>query len=111
MNHIRYDCKKKCKNFYCAFCEGGLFACVVCGGFEGTLTTDCPGIRQCDALLELVYMGKIDYHQGRGWIKPDGTGTSMGDADVYGDQTKEGSCPVCRAGKPDCFCNEEGDIS
>jgi hypothetical protein len=31
---------------------------------------------------EDVYAGKIDYRDGRGWVKPDGTGKSMGDDDI-----------------------------
>jgi len=30
--------------------------------------------QQCD-----VYEGRIDFREGRGWVKPDGTGKSMGD--------------------------------
>ena len=66
----------------CQFCDGGLFACTICGGFEGTLTTDCFNEKVDDEKLEEVYAGKLDYRENRGWIKPDGTGTSMGDTDI-----------------------------
>lgn len=78
--HVHYDCK--CNAPYCQFCDGGLFACTVCGGFEGTLTTYCPGEKVDDERLNEVYAGRLDYRDGRGWVKPDGTGTSMGDTDV-----------------------------
>ena len=29
-----------------------------------------------------VYAGKLDFRKGRGWVTPDGTGTSMGDMDI-----------------------------
>lgn len=77
MTHTEYKCK--CNNSYCQFCEGGLFACTVCNGAEGTLTTDCPGGNVCEETLDKVYKGELDYREGRGWVKPDGTGNSMGD--------------------------------
>lgn len=53
--HTQFICK--CNRTYCQFCEGGLYACTVCGGFEGTLTTDC-----CGRMLTKDEEDKI-YHQ------------------------------------------------
>jgi hypothetical protein len=66
------------------FCDGGLFSCTVCDGFEGTLPTDCPGTRMTQEQSDATYDGNLDYREGRGWIKPDGTGTSMGDSAIRG---------------------------
>lgn len=50
------------------FCDGGLFSCTVCNGFEGTLTTECCGHKLHQAVLDAIYAGKIDYKNGK-WIK------------------------------------------
>jgi hypothetical protein len=80
MEHVKY--KHSCNSPFCQFCDGGLFACVVCGGFEGSLPTDCPGEKMGEAREEEVYAGAIDFREGKGWVAPDGTGSSMGDMDV-----------------------------
>jgi hypothetical protein len=76
--HVQYICKCT-DNPYCMFCEGGLYACTVCGGFEGSLPTDCPGYWMGEDLADAVYAGVVDYRAGRSWTLPDGTGKSMGD--------------------------------
>jgi hypothetical protein len=43
------------------------FYCGVCGGFEGTLTKECPGYKVHDLDLDLVYKATLDYQEGR-WI-------------------------------------------
>ena len=48
--------------------DGGLGVCKVCGGMEGSLTTDCPGERIPYEKDQEVYAGKIDYREGRGWV-------------------------------------------
>ena len=80
MKHVRYVCQ--CRKQYCQFCDGGLFSCTVCGGFEGSLPTDCPGVRMTEQQEQNIYAGQLDYREGRGWVTPDGTGNSMGDVDV-----------------------------
>jgi hypothetical protein len=80
--HIEYICKGGHDYLGCQFCDGGLFSCTVCGGFEGSLPTDCPGARMNEVQQDDVYAGRIDYRDGRGWVKPDGTGHSMGDTDI-----------------------------
>jgi hypothetical protein len=61
------------------FCDGGLFACTVCGGTEGSLPTDCPLVHMTQQQQDDVYKGTTDYRDGRGWVAPDGTGKSIGD--------------------------------
>jgi hypothetical protein len=84
--HIRYECSGGHDYLGCQFCDGGLFACTVCGGFEGSLPTDCPGFKMTEEQEHRVYRGLLDYRDGREWGCPDGTGKSMGDVDV---QVKE----------------------
>jgi len=48
--------------------EGGLAVCKVCGGGEGSLTTDCPGEKIPYEKDQRVYAGKIDYREGQGWV-------------------------------------------
>jgi hypothetical protein len=78
--HKFYECR--CHKQYCQFCDGGLASCTVCGGYEGSLTTSCPGERVVREKLDEVYSGKIDYRETLGWVVPDGTGISMGDYNI-----------------------------
>jgi hypothetical protein len=86
--HIRYECTKDHEyeygysDGYCMFCDGGLFSCVVCGGTEGSLPTNCPGFEMTDEQDQQVYNGKIDWRNERGWCLPDGVGNSMGDVNI-----------------------------
>lgn len=48
--------------------EGGLAVCKVCGGGEGSLTTDCPGEKIPYDKDQAVYAGKTDYREGQGWV-------------------------------------------
>jgi len=52
---------------HCPICDGGLCHCVVCGGAEGTLTTECPGVRVSEAMHDSVYAGRLDFRDGQ-WI-------------------------------------------
>jgi hypothetical protein len=54
------DCSGRC--FLCQ-----CFACKVCGGVEGSLTTECPGERCSGIVLDRVYHGQTDYVNGM-WI-------------------------------------------
>jgi len=60
------DCDKFDTN--CPICDGGLVFCKVCGGFEGGLTTDCPGQNIPMDTNDAVYAGKLDYREGKGWV-------------------------------------------
>lgn len=68
--HVRYNCPPggaACAEGRCPFCEGGLFLCVVCGGAEGDMPTDCPGHRMHDAERAAVMNGHLDFRGGR-WV-------------------------------------------
>lgn len=73
MKHTYYKCDGKhyeddYYQTYCQFCDGGLATCTVCGGAEGTLTTDCVGTPVPEeVLVNLVWQGPWDYVDGK-WI-------------------------------------------
>lgn len=66
-DHVQYICPPDCSNPHCQFCMGGLFACKVCGSFEGATTNDCPGVQLTMEQAEAVYAGEIDFRDGH-WI-------------------------------------------
>ena len=67
--HIWYKCD--CYEVGCQFCDGGLGACTVCGGFEGTLTTECPGVRITPEQEDRIYkIGNLDFRDGEWVNKP-----------------------------------------
>jgi len=80
MDHVRAECKGNCDPYGCNLCN--LFICVICNGAEGSLPTDCPGVKMMEEQEQQIYAGKLDYRVDKGWIKPDGTGQSMGDMDI-----------------------------
>lgn len=65
--HKWYVCDGKHDDRGCQFCDGGLGSCTVCGGFEGSLTTICPGVALTAEQLEAVYANKIDFGRGFAW--------------------------------------------
>jgi len=82
MKHTRatHHPKLDCGPYGCNICN--LFLCTVCVGAEGSLPTDCPGVRMTQEQEQNVYAGQLDYRDGKGWCTPDGEGDSMGDIDV-----------------------------
>lgn len=52
----------------CMYCDGGLWACTVCGGVEGSMPTHCPGDRMDDDTLDAVNDELLDYRDGQ-WIE------------------------------------------
>ena len=50
----------------------GCAACRVCHGFEGTLTTDCPGVPMTATQDQKVYRGEIDFKGGQWVNQPSG---------------------------------------
>lgn len=46
------------------FCNGGLSACVTCGGGEASLPTHCPGVRMGTLKESMVQAGNADYCDG-----------------------------------------------
>lgn len=67
MRHTWYACSETCNG--CMFCDGGLSACTVCGGFEGTLTEHCAGNKLPEFTLDKVYAGELDFVNGA-WVRP-----------------------------------------
>lgn len=64
--HSYFECK--CGKPYCRFCDGGLGYCTVCNGFEGTLTTHCPGRKLTEEEEIMIYnLGILDFRNGR-WV-------------------------------------------
>jgi hypothetical protein len=62
--HTEYKCKQPCQKSGCMFCDGGLFACRVCGLTEGCLTTHCPGYQCFKEMNQDIYEGRIDFRDG-----------------------------------------------
>ena len=53
------------KHCSCEHCS--LAVCSVCGGAEGTLTTDCPGVKIDSDRQQEVLETNLDYTDDRGW--------------------------------------------
>lgn len=53
----------------CVLCA--LSNCVVCGGAEAAMPTDCPGSRICHDDLERIMAGTLDFRDGQ-WVAPSG---------------------------------------
>jgi hypothetical protein len=64
MEHV-YLKHVACEEAMCAICDGGLALCTVCGGAEGSLTTECPGRKVTSAEDEAVYACTLDYFAGQ----------------------------------------------
>lgn len=67
MNHKWLECE--CNQPGCEVCNGGLMACDICGGAEGSLTTDCCGYAVHPSVLDAVYEGGLDFINGQ-WVVP-----------------------------------------
>lgn len=52
---------------HCMICDGGLSLCMVCGGAEASMPTDCPGSRMGDLTARGVESGALDYRVRTGW--------------------------------------------
>lgn len=63
------DCSKEGGGWECMTCAGGLALCVVCGGAEGSMPTDCPGCAMEPEVAEAVYAGEVDYDAREGWVQ------------------------------------------
>ena len=50
-------------------CAQGLAVCEVCGGWEGSLPSDCPGFPLSAKEQQRIYAGTLDYREGR-WYTP-----------------------------------------
>lgn len=49
---------------HCMVCDGALALCVVCGGAEGSLPTDCPGRQLTSEEQDHIYEGVLDFVDG-----------------------------------------------
>lgn len=64
--HVDYVCTVQHENggWTCQFCAGGLFACSVCGAFEGATPDECPGVKMTEMQTDQVYAGVLNYRAG-----------------------------------------------
>ena len=62
-----YEKHENCELNHCPICDGGLSVCTVCGGWEGSLTSDCPRERMSGDEQDAVYAGIKDFRNGQ-WI-------------------------------------------
>ena len=54
-----------CSNWSCPICVGGLGFCTICGGMEGTLTTECCGRPITEEESNRIYkLGNLDFIDG-----------------------------------------------
>ena len=65
MKHKYYECDPPCVDTHCNICDGGLAFCTVCGGAEGSLTTECRGEKLEEIVLEQVYHHGLDFYGGK----------------------------------------------
>lgn len=59
-----HDHSKEEYHLGCAICDGGLALCKVCGGAEGCLPSECPGLAMTTEQIDQVYAGEIDFVDG-----------------------------------------------
>jgi hypothetical protein len=50
---------------HCPICDGGLSCCIDCGGLEGGLPSECPGVQMSYDRGQAVYRGQVDFVDGR----------------------------------------------
>ena len=48
----------------CPICDGGLLNCVICGGAEASLPTECPGHRMTATEADAVQADQLDFIDG-----------------------------------------------
>ena len=70
MEHKWFTCGSGCNLTFCAFCQGGLILCMVCGGAEATLTKECCGRQMMAAEQDAAGSGGLDYCAGQ-WHRAD----------------------------------------
>lgn len=63
--HREHECNEE----VCWICEGRLFLCTICGGAEGTLPYECPGVRMTQAQATDVISLRKDFVGGE-WRVP-----------------------------------------
>lgn len=102
LGHVAFVCPPGCESITCQFCEGGLFACSVCGAFEGATPTECPGWQMPYDLSDAVYEGLADYRGGR-WL-PDVCQVMY----RFGGDAKRASAGECVQSDQDQYCYTHG---
>lgn len=65
MEHVQAKCTNPDCGGTCNVCC--LFVCDVCGLYEGSLTTECPGEQASSAKATAVYEGEQDFRNGK-WV-------------------------------------------
>jgi len=68
MEHTRVVCKGGHEYPGCMFCDGGLYACSICGTMEGAVPSECPGYIIPLGKVQAIYAGELDYKDGK-WIE------------------------------------------
>lgn len=63
--HMRHHCAPTCEG--CVYCVGGLMHCTRCGGSEGELPSDCPGLTMTSQERKDVMRGILNYTDREGW--------------------------------------------
>ena len=64
MEH-KFEKHTNCEKARCIICDGDLAFCTVCNGAEGSLPTECPGIKMTSEQQDRVYHAEIDFRQGK----------------------------------------------
>lgn len=65
--HVKFICNKQ-DCYPCQWCDGGLFACIICGGAEGSLTTECCGRQLTEQEERRIYtVGDLNFRNGQ-WV-------------------------------------------
>lgn len=67
MTEHQYETHKQCDRNHCHICDGGLSVCKVCGCFEGSLASECPGFNCYLTHGEVIYKGLVDFRDGH-WV-------------------------------------------
>lgn len=69
-DHIILDCIG-CDGESCFICQPGpiMKICIICGGVNDSLTTDCRGESLDHNMLKMIAMGQADYINGN-WERP-----------------------------------------
>lgn len=64
MERVRRHVLHRCNGVFCCVCQGGLALCDVCGGAEGSMPTECPGVKMTGHQQDEVMAGRLDFKDG-----------------------------------------------
>lgn len=65
---VHQDCEENRAGRSCPICDGGLLWCIVCGGGEGELPSECPGVPMTSEQKDSVMGGEMDFRDGQ-WVR------------------------------------------